>query len=402
MASAGYYYSMDASADCRRFIADTIDRYPVVWERGMGSRLYDSGGKEYIDFFTGHGVLALGYGHPGQQAAMQDQLARLVHTGNHFHLAAQGRLAAALCGPGFAERIFYANSGAEIVELALKLARRFRRRRDCMGAADILCMAGAFHGRTYGALTGTGQEKYKRDMGPMLPGIGHVPFNNIASLEAAMSDTTAAVLLEPVQGDGGVIPATPEFLQAARALCDRHGALLIFDEIQTGLGRCGEFFAYQGYGITPDVLLLGKPLGGGLPLSALLTTTPVAAALGHGDHGSTFGGNPVAAAGGLVLLEELGKPGLLEGVRARGLLLREELEKLRAAHPHHVREVRGRGLLLGMELAGDARTVCERALEEGLVINNPIGNVLRFLPALNIPEEDLREGCRRLGEVLQE
>jgi acetylornithine/succinyldiaminopimelate/putrescine aminotransferase len=285
----GYYYNMDASAACRRFIADTIDRYPVVWERGAGSRLYDAEGKEYIDFFTGHGVLALGYGHPEQQAAMQAQLARLVHTGNHFHLEVQGRLAAALCGASFADKVFYANSGAESVELAIKLARRCKRRQDRNAPAEVLCMAGSFHGRSYGALSATGQEKYRRDMGPMLPGIGHVPFNDVAALEAAVGPATAAVLLEPVQGDGGVIPATPEFLQAARARCDRYGALLIFDEIQTGLGRCGETFACQGYGVFPDVLLLGKPLGGGLPLSALLTTEPVAAVLGHGDHGSTFG-----------------------------------------------------------------------------------------------------------------
>lgn len=391
---------MDTIDLCQSLIADTIDRYPVVWARGAGSRLYDAGGKEYIDFFTGHGVLALGYGHPEQQAAMQAQLARLVHTGNHFHLEVQGRLAAALCGASFADKVFYANSGAESVELAIKLARRYKRRHDRNASAEILCMAGSFHGRSYGALSATGQEKYKKAMDPMLPGIGHVSFNDAAALEAAVSYTTAAVLLEPVQGDGGVIPATPEFLQAARALCDRYGALLIFDEIQTGLGRCGETFAYQECGIVPDVLLLGKPLGGGLPLSALLTTEKVAAVLGHGDHGSTFGGNPVAAAGGQVLLEALGKPGLLENVRERGALLREELEKLRAAPPRLVKEIRGRGLLLGMELSGDARGVCERALAAGLVINNPVGNVLRFLPALTIPEEDIREGCRRLGRVL--
>lgn len=391
---------MDASADCRRFIADTIDRYPVVWERGAGSRLYDAAGKEYIDFFTGHGVMALGYAHTEQLAAMQSQLGRLAHTGNHFHLGPQALLAEALCGASFADKVFYANSGAESVELAIKLARRYKRRHDRNASAEILCMAGSFHGRSYGALSATGQEKYKKAMDPMLPGIGHVSFNDAAALEAAVSDTTAAVLLEPVQGDGGVIPATPEFLQAARALCDRYGALLIFDEIQTGLGRCGETFAYQECGIVPDVLLLGKPLGGGLPLSALLTTEKVAAVLGHGDHGSTFGGNPVAAAGGQVLLEALGKPALLQGVRERGALLREELDKLRAAYPGLVKEIRGRGLLLGMELTVDARGVCERALAAGLVINNPVGNVLRFLPALTIPEEDIREGCRRLGRVL--
>ena len=381
-------------------IAETFKRYPVVWERGEGSRLYDRSGKEYIDFFTGHGVMVLGHGHSRLLSAMREQLEKLVHTGNHFHLLPQENLAAALCGSGFGDRVFYANSGGEIVDLAVKLARRRKRILQSGSPAGIVAMEGAFHGRPFGALSLTGQDKYKRDMGPMLSGVSHVPFNDESVLKEAVNDDTAAVLLEPIQGDGGVIPAMSSFLKTARRLCERYNALLIYDEIQTGLGRTGSMYAFQEYDIIPDVLLLGKPLGGGFPLSTLLTSQEIAASLGFGDHGSTFGGNPVACAVGLELLEILHEPGFLERIREKGCLFKQELLELQQQFSGIITEVRGSGLLIGMELNVNAREVCERALNAGLVINNPSGNVLRFLPPYTVSGEEIRKACSLLGSVL--
>jgi acetylornithine/succinyldiaminopimelate/putrescine aminotransferase len=381
-------------------IAETGERFPVAWASASGSRLIDVEGHEYLDFFGGHAVMALGYAHPAQLAAMQGQLAAFPHIGNHFVLPAQVGLAGRLLAGSFAEKVMYANCGAETVELAFKLARRFKSAASGVADCRILSMENSFHGRSYGALSATGQEKYRRAMGPFLPGIERVPFNDGTALSAAMGDDVAAVLLEVIQGDGGVVPATGEFLATARRLCDRHGALLIFDEIQTGLGRCGTKYAYQGTGTTPDVLLLGKALGGGLPLSALLTTDRIAAVLSVGDHGSTFGGNPVAAAGGIVLLDLLDDPAFLAGIGETSRQLFSGLEDLQARHPERIRAVRGRGLLAGIELSNGAKQAVQAALDRGLLINNPVGEVLRLMPALNIGRADLEEGLARLGEIL--
>lgn len=405
---------MDIQQSEQACIAETIKRFPVCWSRGEGSRLFDTTGREYIDFFGGHAVMALGYAHPEQQEAMHNQLSRLVHTGNLYHTGPPAELAAKLCHVSFAEKVFFANSGGEIVDLSFKLARRYwrnKRKKKKTGYQDnqnskadpgprIISMKDSFHGRAFGALTATGQKKYKTEMGPMLPGIQHIPFNDCRALDRAMDENTAAVLLETVQGDGGVIPATEEFLREARQLCNFHDALLIYDEIQTGLGRCGQTFAYELYDIVPDVMLLGKALGGGLPISALLSGKRVAESLGHGDHGSTFGGNPVAAAAGTVLLNCIQQPDFLNKIRKKAALLLEHFQQLQKDSSGLIQSIRGKGLLIGLELEKGAREITDLALKTGLIINNPKGEVLRIIPALNIPDNDLEEGCRRLETAI--
>ncbi|HEQ72665.1 MAG TPA: aspartate aminotransferase family protein, partial [Spirochaetia bacterium] len=267
-----------------RVLKKTVPQLPLLPEYGRGSWLYDESGNRYLDFFTGHGVMCLGHAHPALTEAMIGQIHKLVHTGNHFHLEPRIRLAVRLSELADGGQVFFSNSGAEIVELAIKLCRRRKRGNP---RPTIVCMRGSFHGRTYGALSATRQREYKRRLGPFLPGFVEVPFNDPEALNRAMTHHTAGVLIEPVLGEGGVIPATRDYLALARELCTRTGALLVFDEIQTGLGRTGEMFACRRYRVRPDVLLLGKALGGGLPLSALITHPEAASLLGLGDHGST-------------------------------------------------------------------------------------------------------------------
>jgi acetylornithine aminotransferase/acetylornithine/N-succinyldiaminopimelate aminotransferase len=279
-------------------MAKTFNRQPVVWVRGEGCRLWDKEGKAHLDFFAGHAVMNLGYGHPAQAAAMQAQLKALVHAGNLYYLEPQVELAKLLTEATFGNKVMFSNSGAEIVELAIKLARKWaRRERPEEQRFEILTMKGSFHGRTFGALTATGQEKLHLGIEPLLPGFKYVPFNNFVGAASGITNRTCAIMLEPVQGEGGVTPADKKYLLALRNLCDQNHLLLIFDEIQCGLGRLGTRNAYEWFGVTPDIMLVAKPLGGGLPISALVTRADVASALQVGDHGSTFGGNPVAAAG---------------------------------------------------------------------------------------------------------
>jgi predicted acetylornithine/succinylornithine family transaminase len=384
-------------------IAQTFHRQPVVFVRGEGSRLWDKSGRTYLDFFAGHAVMNLGYAHPAQLAAMRAQLEKLPHTGNLYYTEAQVELAKRLVAAAFGEVVFFYNSGAEIVELGIKLARKWARREQPQADRyEILAVRGSFHGRTYGALSATGQDKYHRGLEPMLPGFKHVPLNNPVAAAAAISNQTCAILVEPVQGEGGVQPADPKYLQQIRSLCDQNHLLLIFDEIQCGLGRSGRLNAYEHYGVTPDVLLLGKPLGGGLPLSALVTRRETASALQVGDHGSTFGGNPVAAAGGCVLLEELARPGFLERVRETGEYLKQRLVALAQAHPELIREVRGLGLIQGLQLTRPGAGIVTMCLQRGLVINCVADSVLRFLPPLIITRAEVDEACGILDTALSE
>jgi len=385
------------------YIGKTFNRQAVVWDRGEGCRLWDKDGKCYLDFFTGHAVMNLGYGHPAQMEALRRQMERLVHCGNLYYTESQVELARRLVEATFGDKVFFANSGAEIIELAIKLARKWGRREQPQeDRYEILAMKGSFHGRTYGALSATGQDKYHQGLQPMLPGIKHIPFNNFVAAAAGITNHTCAILLEPVQGEGGVTPADKKYLQSLRQLCDQNRLLLIFDEIQCGLGRTGTRNAYEWFGVTPDVLLLGKPLGGGLPISALVTRRDIAAALQVGDHGSTFGGNPVAAAGGCVLMEELAKPGFLQAVTEIGEYFAGKLTALAGAHPELVKEVRGMGLMRGMELKRPGTDAVRLALQHGLVINCTAGNVLRFLPALTIGKAEVDEACAVLEKVMLE
>jgi len=379
------------------YIAKTFNRNPVAWSRAKGSRVWDVEGKEYLDFFTGAAVMGLGHGHPGQLKAMQEQMGRFVHCGNLFYQEPQIALARALTEKTFGKKVFFYNTGAEIVELGIKLARRWARRNDPRSERyEIITMRNSFHGRTYGALSATGQEKCRQGRNPMLPGFKHVALNDLTAAAAAITDKTCAILVEPIQGEGGIHLSDPAYLKSLRDLCHRNDLLLIFDEIQCGLGRAGYFNAYEHYQVIPDVMFVAKPLGGGLPISAMTTREEIAAVLQPGDHGTTFGGNPVAAAAGLVLMDELSKPGFLEEVRSTGEYLGQVLNHVAAEFPGMVATVRGLGLMWGMELKEKPAEVFKKALENGLILNLTVGTVLRFLPALIITRKDVDEAADKL------
>ena len=352
-------------------------RYPVVMERGEGVYLFDSSGNRYLDLMAGLGVNALGHAHPRMVAAMADQAAKIVHLSPQYANRYPGELGERLCSMSGMKGIFYSTGGSEAVEGALKLARTHARQNYRHPKHGIVALKNSYHGRTYGSLSVTGQDKYRLDFGPGLPNVTFVDRENIAQLRAAVSDETAAVLMEPLLGEGGVHAISAEFLQEARRLSDQHGALLILDEIQTGLGRTGDWFAYTQSGVKPDVLILGKPLGGGLPLSAILVNENLFDAFGVAKHGSTLGGSPIACRLGLEFLKIVEDEGLLERVRDTGDYL---LSGLRELAGELGVEARGRGLLLGLDLRRPARSVAEKALAQGYLLNVVQGNVLRFLP----------------------
>jgi predicted acetylornithine/succinylornithine family transaminase len=352
-------------------------RYPVVMECGEGVYLFDSSGNRYLDLMAGLGVNALGHAHPRMVAAMADQAAKLVHLSPQYANRYPGELGERLCAMSGMKGIFYSTGGSEAVEGALKLARTHARQNYKRPKHGIVALRNSYHGRTYGSLSVTGQEKYRLDFGPGLPNVTFVDRENVAQLRAAVTDETAAVLMEPLLGEGGVHVLSTEFLAEARRLSDQHGALLILDEIQTGLGRTGEWFAYTRTGVRPDVLILGKPLGGGLPLSAILVNEKLFDAFGVAKHGSTLGGSPFACRLGLEFLKVVEDEGLLERVRDTGDYLLAGLRELASGLGL---EARGRGLLLGLELEQPGRPIAEQALAQGFLLNVVQGNVLRFLP----------------------
>jgi acetylornithine/N-succinyldiaminopimelate aminotransferase len=371
-------------------------RQPVAFVRGRGAELWDADGKRYLDFFAGLAVNNLGHCHPAVVSAVREQSATLLHASNVYHTLPAGELAALLCRVSFAERVFLSNSGAEANEAAMKLARRWGSA-DGGGRFEILATTGSFHGRTFATLTATGQEKYHTGFLPLLPGIRLVPFGDLGAMTAALRDETVAIMVEPIQGEGGVVVPPPGYLAGLRELADRRRLLLVLDEIQCGLGRTGRLFAYEHEGIVPDVMTLAKALGGGLPIGATLTTARVAAALSPGTHGSTFGGNPVACAAAVAALKALSDPGLLEHVRRVGDHFRARLEGIKGAG---IREVRGAGLMLGAELDRPGAPVVSRCLEAGLLINCTADRVLRFLPPLVITREEVDEGFAILERAI--
>jgi predicted acetylornithine/succinylornithine family transaminase len=352
-------------------------RYPVVMERGEGVYLWDSSGNRYLDVMAGLGVNALGHAHPRMVAAMVDQASKIVHLSPQYANRYPGELGERLCAMSGMKGVFYSTGGSEAVEGALKLARTHARQNYKHAKHGIVALKGSYHGRTYGSLSVTGQERYRLDFGPGLPNVTFVERENVAQLRAAVTNETAAVLMEPMLGEGGVHVLSAEFLLEARRLADQHGALLILDEIQTGLGRTGEWFAYTRTGVRPDVLILGKPLGGGLPLSAILVNETLFDAFGVAKHGSTLGGSPIACRLGLEFLKIVDDERLLERVRDTGDYL---LAGLRELARELDAEARGRGLLLGLDLGRPARPLAEEALAEGLLLNVVQGTVLRFLP----------------------
>ncbi|CAM2993231.1 aspartate aminotransferase family protein [Vibrio mytili] len=371
--------------------------------KGKGSRVWDQDGKEYIDFAGGIAVSCLGHCHPVMVDALTEQANNLWHLSNVMTNEPALRLAKLLTELCFAERVFFANSGAEANEAALKLARRYAA--DVYGPekSEIIAFKQGFHGRTFFTVTVGGQEAYSDGFGPKPGNVTHLPYNDIEALQQQISDKTCAVMMEPLQGEGGIVPPTPEFAQAVRELCDKHNALLIFDEVQTGNGRTGHFYAYQGLGITPDILSTAKSLGGGFPIGAMLTTAKLAEHLKVGTHGSTYGGNPLACAVAEAVVNEVTKPEVLAGVLEREAMFREGLEKINAKY-NLFSEVRGKGLLLGAALneewQGRARDILVASGKQGLMILIAGANVVRFTPSLVITHQEIEEGLAKLDKAI--
>ncbi len=375
----------------------------IIPVRGEGSRLWDQDGREYIDFAGGIAVNVLGHAHPKLVAALTEQARKLWHVSNVLTNEPALRLARRLCELTFAQRVFFANSGAEANEAALKLARKYAADHFGPDKREIIAFGQSFHGRTLFTVTVGGQPKYTEGFEPLPSAITHVPFNDLAAFTAAISDRTCAVILEPVQGEGGVTGATPEFLRGARALCDRHRALLIFDEVQCGNGRSGHLYAYMGYGVTPDILTTAKGLGGGFPISAMLTTAPIAASLNVGSHGTTYGGNPLGCAVAGAVLDLISDPKLLAGVNRKHAAFMAGLRRINDRFGVF-RELRGKGLLLGCELAeiwrGRSREFVKAALDQGLLVLVAGPDVIRLAPSLIVPDELIEEGLRRFERAI--
>jgi acetylornithine aminotransferase/acetylornithine/N-succinyldiaminopimelate aminotransferase len=385
-----------------KLLLPTYDRQRVLFTRGRGVYLWDSRGKRYLDFLSGIGVNALGHGHPAIRSALKRQASRLIHVSNLFFHQYQAELAKRLTKISALEKAFFCNSGTEAWEGALKLARAFARTQNSNGHKAkwrLLALENSFHGRTFGSLATTGQEKYRHPFAPLVPGVGFVGFNDVDDLKRQFDGSVCAVCLETIQGEGGIRPLSPEFLQTARQLTDRTGALLILDEIQCGLGRTGRYFAYQHYGVKPDIITAAKPLAAGLPLGAILTTDRVASGMHPGMHGTTFGGGPLACAVAIEFLRVLDT--LMSHVREMGDYFRAQLEMLKTRHGC-VREIRGMGLMLGMELdsSDTAKAVVTQLLQRGILINRTQETVLRFLPPYIIQEKHVDEVIRALDSAL--
>lgn len=365
-------------------------RYQIVLDHGDGVNVYDTAGKKYIDFLGGIAVNVLGHGNKELVKAIADQAARMIHVSNLYYTEAQATAAEKLVKLSGLNRAFFANSGAEANEGAIKLARKYTHQKDAE-KSTIITAWHSFHGRTLATLTATAQPKYQEGFGPLPAAFDYVTYGDLAELEAKMNDKVSAVMLETIQGEGGVYVPSAEYLKGVRALCDKYGALLIFDEIQCGIGRTGSFFAYEGFGVKPDIVTLAKGLAGGVPIGAVITTEEVASALHPGDHGTTFGGNPLACAAANVVLDTVAAPAFLQNVARLGDYFTAELKKLAAKYPGLIKEVRGKGLMLGAELTRDdiGRDIVNAVLANGAIINCTAGNVLRFVPPLIITEADI-------------
>ena len=381
-------------------IFKTYGRFPIAFVRGEGAWLWDEDGRRYLDFLSGIAVCNLGHCHPAVVKAATAQLERLMHVSNFFYTAPQAELARRLTENCFADRVFFCNSGAEANEAALKLARRFGNAAVDGPRNEIITMQASFHGRTFATLAATAQAKVQEGFAPLMPGFVYVPFNDFDALQAAVNARTCAVMLEPIQGEGGVNVPAQDYLQRVRELCTREGLLLIFDEVQVGMGRTGRLFAHEHFGVTPDIMTLAKALGGGLPLGAMLAAQPVADLFTPGSHATTFGGNPVATAAGCAVMHELLDGGVLENCRAMGSYLEQKLGELKKTHPDVVVTVRGKGLILGMELNCSGKQVVDRCLAAGLILNCTAERIIRFVPPLIITQEQVDECCRILDDVL--
>ncbi|WP_293769792.1 aspartate aminotransferase family protein [uncultured Pantoea sp.] len=372
--------------------------------RAEGSTVWDQNGKDYIDFAGGIAVNALGHAHPALQQALQEQAARLWHTGNGYTNEPILRLAKQLIDATFADRVFFCNSGAEANEAALKLARKVAHDRVGPHKSGIVAFKNAFHGRTLFTVSAGGQPAYSKDFAPLPPEIQHAPFNDLAAAADLINDHTCAVIVEPIQGEGGVLPADPAFLRGLRELCDRHQAVLIFDEVQSGVGRTGSLYAYMHYGVTPDVLTSAKALGGGFPIGAMLTRDDLANVMSVGTHGTTYGGNPLAGAVAGKVMELINQPEVMAGVTQRHQWIVSALNEINQ-RLNLFKEVRGLGLLIGAvlsdEFAGKAKAINLAAAEMGVMVLIAGANVVRFAPALNISEQEVKLGMARFAETCE-
>jgi acetylornithine/N-succinyldiaminopimelate aminotransferase len=381
-------------------IMGTYKRFPVVLVKGAGARVWDSNGKEYLDFVAGIAVCSLGHSHPRVVEAIREQAGILTHVSNLYYIEPQILFAALLVERSFADKVFFCNSGAEANEAAIKLARKYASGRTGGKRYELITMRDSFHGRTLATVTATGQERFHAGFAPLPTGFSYVPFNDLNALADAVTERTCGVLLEPIQGEGGVRIPSDGYLAGVREICDRHGILMILDEVQVGMGRTGTFFAYEDYGVTPDIVTMAKALGNGFPLGAMLATDEVAAAFTPGTHASTFGGNPLAMAAALATAEVMTGEGVLENCREVGAYFRGKLAGLKDTYGF-IREIRGKGLILAadLDIAGDR--IVNGCMEKGLLINCTNGNILRFVPPLIISWEDVDRAVGIIDEVMK-
>ena len=383
----------------KKYLMSNYGHLPLVPVKGAGARLWDAQGKEYLDFVAGIAVDSLGHCPEAVVKAVQEQAARLMHVSNLYYIEEQAQLAKLLVENSCADKAFFCNSGAEANEAAIKLARKCGKQNHGENCYEIITAVNSFHGRTLGALAATGQPKYQKEFEPLPVGFKYVPFNDLTALNAAVDNRTCGIMLEPVQGESGVRPATREYLQGVRELCSQKNLLLIFDEVQCGMGRTGKFLAYEHYDVEPDVFTLSKALGGGFPIGAMLAKAS-AAVFEPGDHASTFGGNPLACAAAIAAVKTILEGGVLENCRQVGAYFKEQLQGLAAKHSF-VKEVRGTGLMLGMELNIPGAELVNACQEQGLLINCANQKVLRFIPPLIITKEDVEQAIGILDQVME-
>jgi predicted acetylornithine/succinylornithine family transaminase len=384
------------------YIMNTYKRFPIVLRKGRGMKVWSADGKEYLDFVGGVAVNILGHCHPRVVVAIQKQAQRLLHVSNYYHIKPQIKLAKLLIQHTFADKVFFCNSGAEANEAAIKLARKYSKENVNPDRFEIITAENSFHGRTLAALTATGQEKFQKGFEPLVPGFKHVPFNDVDAIGQAITMNTCAIMLEPVQGEGGVKIPNPDYLKEVRKICDENSLLLILDEVQTGMGRTGKFFAYEHFGITPDIMTIAKGLGGGVPIGAMLSTDKVASAFQPGTHASTFGGNPLVCAAAVTTIETLLEDGfILDQCNRMSEYMKERLINLREKFPHLIADIRGLGLLIGMELTRDCDSIVKACLEMGVLVNCAAGNVLRFIPPLIVQKKDIDHLINVLGKALE-
>jgi len=384
-----------------KYLMKNVGRYPLVPARGEGCRVWDADGREYLDFLAGIAVNNLGHCHPKVVKALQEQAATLIHCSNYYHNTPQTELAELLCSLSFADRVFFCNSGAEANEAAIKLARKYSRDKYGPDRFEIITAAESFHGRTMATVSATGQEKVQRFFDPLLHGFTHVPFNDLQALQGAISTNTCAIMLEPVQGEGGVNIPDPGYLKEVRKLCSAYGLLLILDEVQTGIGRTGKMFAYENFGAVPDIMTLAKGLGGGGPIGAMLAVENVAAAFTPGTHGTTFGGNPLMTATALAVVRTMMEEDLCKRAEEMGAYLLERLEALKKKFGF-ITDVRGIGLMIGMTLSVTAGDIVKKGHERGVLLNVTHEKVLRFVPPLIVGKKEIDEMIGILEGILKE